>query len=93
MNVTDPVDSAGAGPTDRRLRSSNMDQLILRNNRGMRHFDENDWTIAGWQYRRAPNDTAKHGEDGNQKDVSMTDRIIGVGYVGALVVFMLVYLT
>jgi len=70
-----------------------MDQLISRYNRDMRHFDEDDWTIVGWQDRRVLNDTGTHGKDSNEKDVSVTDTIIGFVYVGVLVIFMLVYLT
>ena len=70
-----------------------MDQLILRKNRDMRHFDEDDWTIFGWQDRRVLNDTGTHGKDSDKKDSSKTDTIIGVVYVGLLVIFMLVYLT
>ena len=70
-----------------------MDQLILRKNRDMRHFDEDDWTILGWQDRRVLNDTETHGKDSNKKDISKTNTIIGVVYVGVLVIFMLVYLT
>ena len=70
-----------------------MDQLISRKNRGMRHFDEDDWTIVGWQDRRVLDDTGTHGKDGNRKDIGNTDTIIGFAYVGLLVMFMLVYLT
>ena len=93
MNVTDLADPAGAGSTDRWVRSSNMDQLILRNNRDLRHFDEVDWTILGWQDRRVLNGTGTHGKDSNKKDSSKTNTIIGVVYVALLVIFMLVYLT
>ena len=68
-----------------------MDQLISRKNRGMRHFDEDDWTILGWQDRRLLDDTGTHGKD--SKDISNTNTIIGFVYVGVLVLFMLVYLT
>ena len=68
-----------------------MDQLILRKNRDIRHFDEDDWTIFGWQDRRALDDTATHGRNSDKKD--STNTIIGFVYVGVLVIFMLVYLT
>jgi hypothetical protein len=93
MNVTDLVDPAGAGSTDRWLRSSNMDQLVSGNNRDLRHFDEDDWTILGWQDRRVLNDTGTHGKDSNKKDISNTSTIMGVVYVGVLVILMLVFLT
>ena len=93
MNVTDLADPAGAESTDRWVRSSNMDQLILRKNRDMQHFDEDDWTILGWQDRRVLNDTGTHGKDGNKKDISNTGTIIGFVYVGVLVILMLVFLT
>jgi hypothetical protein len=91
MNVTDLADPAGAESADRWVRSYYMDQLISRKNRDMRHFDEDDWTMVGWQGRSVLNDTGTHGKD--RKDISNTDTIIGVVYVGALVVFMLVFLT
>ena len=59
----------------------------------MRHFDEDDWTILGWQDRRVLNDIRTQGKDNNKKDISKTNTIIGVVYVGLLVIFMLVYLT
>ena len=93
MNVTGLADPAGAGSTDWWLRSSNMDQLILRNNRDMQHFDEDDWTILGWQDRRVFNDTGTQGKDSDKKDSSKTDTIIGIAYISALIIFMLVYLT
>jgi hypothetical protein len=93
MNVTDLADPAGAESTDRWVRSTNMDQLILRKNRDLRHFDEVDWTILGWQDRRVLNDIRTQGKDSNKKDISKTDTIIGVVYVGVLIVFMFVYLT
>ena len=93
MNVAGLADPAGAGSTDRWGRSSNMDQLILRENRDMRNFDEDGSTVAGWQGRRPRVDTGTYGNGCNKKDVGITNRIIGVAYVGALVVFMLVYLT
>ena len=93
MNVTDLADPAGAGSTDRWVRSSNMNQLISRKNRYMQHFDEDDWTILGWQDRRVLNDTGTHGKDSNKKDISKTSTIMGVVYVGVLVILMLVFLT
>jgi hypothetical protein len=93
MNVTDLVNPAGAGLTDRWVRSSNMDQLISRKNRNMQHFDEDDWTIFGWQDRRVLDDTGTPGKDSNRKDISNTDTIIGFVYFGLLVIFMLVFLT
>ena len=93
MNVTDLVDPAGAGSTDRWLRSSNMDQLVSGNNRDLRHFDEDDWTILGWQDRRVLNDAGTHGKDSNKKDIRNTSTIMGVVYVGVLVILMLVFLT
>ena len=93
MNVTDLVDPAGAGSADRWVRSSNMDQLILRKNRDMRHFDEDDWTILGWQDRRVLNDAGTHGKDTNRKDISNTGTIVGLVYFSLLIIFMLVYLT
>jgi hypothetical protein len=93
MNITDLADPTGAGLTDRWLRSSNMDQLISRNNRDLRHFDENDWTILGWQDRRVLDDTGTHGKDSNKKGISKNNTIIGFVYVGLLVIFMLVFLT
>jgi hypothetical protein len=70
-----------------------MDQLILRKNRDLRHFDEVDWTILGWQDRRVPNEAETHGKDGKTMDSNNTNTIIGFAYVGVLVLFMLVYLT
>ena len=70
-----------------------MNQLISRKNRDMQHFDEDDWTILGWQDRRVLNDTGTHGKDGNKKDISNTGTIIGFVYVGVLVILMLVFLT
>jgi hypothetical protein len=67
--------------------------LISRNNRDLRHFDEDDWTIFGWQDRRVLNDTGTHGKDSDRKDIGNTDTIIGFVYVGLLVIFTLVYLT
>ena len=93
MNVTDLVNPAGAGSMDRWVRSINMNQLISRKSRDMRHFDENDWTIIGWQDRRVLNDAGTHGEDSNEKDISNTDTIIGVVYVGVLIILMLLFLT
>jgi hypothetical protein len=93
MNVTDLADPAGAGSADRWVRSSNMDQLISRKNRNMRHFDEDDWTILGWQDRRVLNGTGTQGKDSNKKDISKNNTIIGVVYVGVLVILMLVFLT
>jgi hypothetical protein len=70
-----------------------MNQLISRKNRYMQHFDEDDWTILGWHDRRVFNDTGTHGKDSNKKGISKNNTIIGVVYVGVLVIFMLVYLT
>jgi hypothetical protein len=70
-----------------------MDQLISRNNRDMRHFDEDDWTIFGWQDRRMLDDTETQGRGSNANDSSSTNTIIGFVYVGVLVIFMLVLLT
>ncbi len=70
-----------------------MDQLISRNTRDMRHFDEDDWTIFGWQDRRMLDDTETQGRGSNAKDSSSTNTIIGFVYVGVLVIFMLVLLT
>lgn len=70
-----------------------MDQLISRKNRYMQDFDEDDWTILSWQDRRVLNDTGTQGKDSNKKDISKTNTVIGVVYVGLLVIFMLVYLT
>jgi hypothetical protein len=93
MNIAGLADPAGAGSTDRWLRGSNMAQLISRNNRDLRHFDEDDWTIVGWQDRGVLDDTGTHGKDSDRKDIGNTDTIIGFVYVGLLVMFMLVYLT
>jgi hypothetical protein len=93
MNVTDLVDPAGAGSTDRWVRSFNMDQLVSRKNRDLQHFDEDDWTILGWQDRRVLNDAGTHGKDTNRKDISNTDTIVGLVYFSLLIIFMLVYLT
>jgi hypothetical protein len=93
MNVTDLADPAGAESTDRWVRSPDMDQLISRRNSGMPHLGEDDWTILGWQDRRVLNDTGTHAKDSNKKGTSKTDTIIGVVYVGVLVLFMLAYLT
>ena len=70
-----------------------MDQLISRKTFGMQHFDEDDWTILGWQDRRVLNDTGTQGKDSSKKGISKNNTIIGVVYVGLLVIFMLVYLT
>jgi hypothetical protein len=93
MNVTDLADLAGAESTDRWVRSSYMNQLIFRKNRGMRYFDEDDWTIAAWRDHRALDDTKTLGKDSSKKSGSTTDTIIGVGYLSVLIIFMLVYLT
>jgi hypothetical protein len=93
MNVTDLVDPAGAGSTDWWVRSSNMNQLISRKNSGMPRLDEVDWTNLGWQSRRVINGTQTHDKDSTRKGGSKIDTIIGVVCVGALVVFMLAYLT
>jgi hypothetical protein len=91
MNFADLVVPAGAGSTDRWVRSFDMDQLISRKSRDMQHFGEVDWTILGWQDRRVPNGTGAHAKD--SEDIGNTDTIIGVIYVGVLVLLMLVYLT
>ncbi len=70
-----------------------MDQLTYRNNRDMKHFDEDDWTILGWQDRRELDAPATQGKDSNRKDSSKSDTVIGVVYVGVLIAFMLTYLT
>ena len=93
MNVTSLAETAGAGSTDRWVRSSNMDRIILRKNRDMQHFDEDDWTILGWQDRRVVNDTGTHGKDSNKKGISKNNTIIGIAYISLLIIFMLVYLT
>jgi hypothetical protein len=59
----------------------------------MRHFDEVEWTIVGWQNGRALDDAGAQGKDSNEKATSRIDTIVGVVYVGVLVLFMLVYLT
>ena len=66
-----------------------MDQLILRKNRDMQHFDEDDWTIFGWQDRPVLNGTGTQGGDCDRKDSSNSNTVIGVVYVGALVALML----
>jgi hypothetical protein len=93
MNVTDLADPAGAGSTDRWVRSFNMDQLVSRKNRYMQHFDEADWTILGWQDRRVLDGAGTHGKDTNRKDISNTGTIVGLVYFSLLIIFMLVYLT
>ena len=92
-NVTGLAGTAGAGSADRLTRSSNMDQLTYRNNRDMKHFDEDDWTILGWQGRRDLDAPAMQGKDSDIKDSRKSDTVIGVVYVGVLIAFMLVHLT
>lgn len=70
-----------------------MNQLISRKNRYMQHFDEDDWTILGWQDRRVLNEMGTRGKDSSRRDIGKTSTIIGLVYVGVLVIFMLVYLT
>jgi len=70
-----------------------MDQIMLRKNRGMRHFNEVEWTILGWQDRRMLDDTETDCKDSDKKDISKSDAFIGVIYVGMLVLFMIAYLT
>jgi hypothetical protein len=84
---------AGAGPTDRWVRSSDMDKLISRKNRDMLHFDKVEWPNVWRQDRRVPDGTRTHRKDSNRKKFSNTDTIIGVVYVGVLIILMLVYLT
>ena len=91
MNVTGPVDPAGAGTTDRWGRSFTMDQLISPKNRDMLHFDEVEWTNVFREDRSVLNGTGTQGKD--SKDFSNTDTILGVLYVGVLILLMLVYLT
>ena len=93
MNVTSLAETAGAGSTDRWVRSSNMDRIILRNNRDLRHFDEDDWTILGWQDRPEFDDTGTRGKSRNKNGARKTNTIMGVVYVGVLVILMLVFLT
>ena len=93
MNVTDHVDPAGAGSTDRWVRSSNMDQLVSLKNRDARHFNETEWTILGWRDRRELDATGTRGNGSNKNGARKTNTVIGVVYVGALVTFMLAYLT
>ena len=93
MNVTGLAETAGAGSTDRWVRSSNMDQLISRRNRDLQHFDEDDWTILGWQDRREFNGTGTRGKSRNKNGARKTNTVIGVVYVGVLVVLMLIFLT
>jgi hypothetical protein len=78
---------------ERHPRSVPPQVLISRNNRDMRHFNEDDWTIVGWQDRRVLVGTGTHGKDSDRKDIGNTDTIIGFVYVGLLVIFMLAYLT
>jgi hypothetical protein len=92
MNVTGLVDPAGAGATDRWVRSSDMDQLISRKNRDMLHFDEIEWRNVFRQDRRVLKGTGTQGKDRNEKAFD-TATIIGVVYVGVLIVLMLVFLT
>jgi hypothetical protein len=68
-----------------------MDQLISRKNRDMLHFDEVEWTNVFRQDRRVPRGSGTQGKD--SKDDSNTDTILGVLYVGVLILLMLVYLT
>ncbi|MFA5915535.1 MAG: hypothetical protein WCV99_16560 [Sterolibacterium sp.] len=70
-----------------------MDQLILRNSRDMQHFNEDDWTILGWQVHRILDRAGTHDKDTNRKDISNTGTIIGLVYYSLLIVFMLLYLT
>ena len=70
-----------------------MGQLTYRNNRDMKHFDEDEWTILGWQGRRDLDAPAMQGKDSNRKDSSKSATAIGVVYVGVLIAFMLGYLT
>ena len=93
MNIAGLVDPAGAGSTDRWVRSFNMDQLVSRKNRYMQHFDEVDWTILGWQDHRVLDGAGTHGKDTNRKDISNTGTIVGLVYFSLLIIFMLVYLT
>jgi hypothetical protein len=93
MNVTDLLDPAGAGSAERWARSSGMDQLISRKNRDMRHFDEDDWTILGWQDRRVLDGMGTHDKLVNNKDTSHADTIIRLAYVGMLIVVMVAYLS
>lgn len=69
-----------------------MNQLTFRANRDMKHFDENDWTILGWQDRRELDDTETRGKGSNTNGAGKTDTVIGVVYVGVLALFMLAYL-
>ena len=70
-----------------------MDRIILRKNRNMRHFNEDDWTILGWQDRRELDDTGTRGKSKNKNGARKTNTIMGVVYVGVLVILMLVFLT
>ena len=70
-----------------------MDQLISLKNRDARRFNEIEWTILGWQDRRELDDTGTRGKGSNKKeDISKNNTIIGVVYVGVLVIFLLAYL-
>jgi hypothetical protein len=93
MKVTGLAENAGAGSTGRHTRSSDMDQLTFRNDCEMKHFDEDDWTLLGWQDRRGIDSPATRRTDSAKKGSSKSDTVIGVVYVGALVIFMLAYLT
>ena len=70
-----------------------MNQLILRNNRDMKYFDEDDWTLLAWQDRRLLDSSATHGKDSNKKGIGNTDTIIGAVYLGLFIVFIIVFLT
>ena len=78
---------------DRPTHDLSMDQLISRNNRHPQQFDEADWTVLGWQNRQMRDGTETRAEDSNKKNVSRSDTLIGVVYVGVLVIFMTAYLT
>ena len=70
-----------------------MDQLISSRNRDMLHYDEVEWTNVLRQDRRVLDGTGTHGKDSDRRDYSDIDTIVGVLYVGVLIVLMLAYLT
>jgi hypothetical protein len=91
MNVTDLANPAGAGATDRWVRSYDMNQLITRSNHDMLHFYSVGRLNVLRQFSRAHNVSGAFGKDRNAE--SRADTIIGVVYVGALILLMFSYLT
>jgi len=70
-----------------------MDQLISRNYRDMRHYNEDDWTMVGWQDRRVLDDAAAPGKNTAGQTVGDAGSLVGVVYAGAFILFVLVFLT